>query len=135
MPISINTNTMASSAALHLQRNSSQFEKSLNRLSSGSKLYNSSDDPGGLAVSMKLSAAINRQAADSVEEPTNLFVSGDKNFQLSIFKLPDAGQFTVSYVDRSGGSNSNCDRVLQFSGCQWAGGSLVATDDAQQQNC
>lgn len=63
MPISINTNTMASSAALHLQRNSSQFEKSLNRLSSGSKLYNSSDDPGGLAVSMKLSAAINRQTA------------------------------------------------------------------------
>tara|TARA_Y100001968_G_C19315786_1_gene696592 strand:- start:89 stop:1069 length:981 start_codon:yes stop_codon:yes gene_type:complete len=63
MPISINTNTMATSAALHLQRNSTNFEKSLNRLSSGSKLNNASDDPGGLAVSMKLSAAINRQSA------------------------------------------------------------------------
>ena len=63
MPISINTNTMATAAALHLDRNSTHFEKSLNRLSSGSKLYNSSDDPGGLAVSMKLSAAINRQSA------------------------------------------------------------------------
>jgi flagellin len=63
MPISINTNTMATSAALHLSRNSANFEKSLNRLSSGSKLSKSSDDPGGLAVSMKLSAAINRQSA------------------------------------------------------------------------
>ncbi len=63
MPISINTNTMASSASLHLQRNSANFENSLRRLSSGSKLTKSSDDPGGLAVSMKLSAAINRQRA------------------------------------------------------------------------
>ncbi len=63
MPISINTNTMASSASLHLQRNSANFENSLRRLSSGSKLTKSSDDPGGLAVSMKLDAAINRQRA------------------------------------------------------------------------
>ena len=54
---------MANSAALHLTRNSDKFENSLNRLSSGSKLYRASDDPGGLAVSMKLSAAINRQTA------------------------------------------------------------------------
>jgi len=54
---------MASSASLHLQRNSANFEKSLRRLSSGSKLSKSSDDPGGLAVSMKLDAAINRQRA------------------------------------------------------------------------
>ena len=63
MPISINTNEMASSAALHLSRSSSKFANSLNRLSSGSKLYNPAEDPGGVAVSMKLSAAINRQGA------------------------------------------------------------------------
>jgi len=54
---------VASTAALHLQRNNSMLEKSLSRLSSGSKLVDSSADPGGLAVSMKLSAAINRQTA------------------------------------------------------------------------
>jgi flagellin len=41
----------------------SNLQKSLNRLSSGSKIVNPSDDAGGLAVSMKLSAAANRSAA------------------------------------------------------------------------
>jgi flagellin len=48
---------------MHLARNNSMLEKSLSRLSSGTKLVDSSADPGGLAVSMKLSAAINRQTA------------------------------------------------------------------------
>ena len=72
MPISINTNSMANQAALHLSRNSANFENSLNRLSSGSKLYRASDDPGGLAVSMKLSAAINRQRAAITNEQNSL---------------------------------------------------------------
>ena len=63
MAISLNSNPTAQTAAMHLARNNSLLEKSLARLSSGSKLINSSADPGGLAVSMKLGAAINRQTA------------------------------------------------------------------------
>ena len=63
MAITINTNTVASAARLHLQKNTNLLERSLSKLSSGSKLVRSSDDPGGLAVSMKLSSAINRQKA------------------------------------------------------------------------
>lgn len=63
MAITINSNSVASTAAMHLARNNSNLEKSLSRLSSGTKLVDSSSDPGGLAVSMKLSAAINRQTA------------------------------------------------------------------------
>ena len=63
MAITINSNSVASTAAMHLARNNSMLEKSLSRLSSGTKLVDSSADPGGLAVSMKLSAAINRQTA------------------------------------------------------------------------
>ena len=63
MAITINSNPTAASAAMHLARNNSFLEKSLARLSSGTKLVDSSADPGGLAVSMKLGAAINRQAA------------------------------------------------------------------------
>ncbi len=63
MAISINSNSVAASASMFLQRNNSMLEQSLARLSSGSKLINASADPGGLAVSMKLSAAINRQTA------------------------------------------------------------------------
>jgi flagellin len=48
---------------MHLARNNSMLEKSLSRLSSGTKLVDSSADPGGLVVSMKLAAAVNRQSA------------------------------------------------------------------------
>jgi len=41
------------------------LQKSLNRLSSGSKIVSPADDAGGLAVSMKLSAAARRQGAVS----------------------------------------------------------------------
>jgi flagellin len=63
MAITINSNPVASAAAMHLARNNTMLEKSLSRLSSGTKLVDSSADPGGLAVSMKLGAAINRQTA------------------------------------------------------------------------
>jgi len=50
-------------ASNNLATSSSMLQKSLNRLSSGSKIVNPSDDAGGLAVSMKLSATAKRQGA------------------------------------------------------------------------
>jgi len=60
MSLVINTNTIANIAARNLSNNQANLNKSLARLSSGSKLTQSSDDAGGLAVSTKLMAAINR---------------------------------------------------------------------------
>jgi len=50
----INTNLQAISAARNLNRSQEMLGRSLNRLSSGSKIVNASDDAGGLAVSEKL---------------------------------------------------------------------------------
>jgi len=61
--ISINTNTASSAAAYNLGNTNVNLQKSLNRLSSGSRINSSSDDAGGLAVSMKLSASIRRTEA------------------------------------------------------------------------
>jgi len=58
--ISINTNTASSLAAYNLGSTNVNLQKSLQRLSSGSRINNSVDDAGGLAVSMKLSASIRR---------------------------------------------------------------------------
>ena len=60
MPLTINTNAAAVSASYHLSRNNAALQKSLTRLSSGSRINKPSDDAGGLAVSMKLNASINR---------------------------------------------------------------------------
>jgi flagellin len=60
MPLSINTNAAASSASYYLSKNNASLQKSLTRLSSGSRITQPADDAGGLAVSMKLSGTINR---------------------------------------------------------------------------
>jgi flagellin len=63
MSVVINTNTAATMASGNLATSSASLQRSLNRLSSGSKIVNPADDAGGLAVSMKLSAAAKRSAA------------------------------------------------------------------------
>ena len=62
MPLTINTNATASTASMHLSRNTDALRKSLTRLSSGSRIVQPVDDAGGLAVSMKLESSIVRLA-------------------------------------------------------------------------
>jgi flagellin len=63
MSVVINTNTPASLAAYNLSNTNVNLQRSLNRLSSGSRINSAYDDAGGLAVSMKLSASIRRTDA------------------------------------------------------------------------
>ena len=106
MAITINSNPVASSAAMHLARNNSLLEKSLARLSSGSKLINSSADPGGLAVSMKLGAAINRQTA-AITNVQNA---------ISFVQLQDGDlKAAASIVDRMAALRSMYDDVTKSS--------------------
>ena len=63
MSVVINTNSAATIAANNLSASNTSLQRSLNRLSSGSKIVNPSDDAGGLAVSMTLSAAAHRSGA------------------------------------------------------------------------
>jgi flagellin len=65
MSVVINTNYSATLAANNLASSNAMLQKSLNRLSSGSKIVSPADDAGGLAVSMKLAAAARRQGAVS----------------------------------------------------------------------
>lgn len=59
----INTNVSALSSSRLLSQSTSMLEKSLARLSSGSKIVNPEDDAAGLAVSMRFDAQINRTTA------------------------------------------------------------------------
>ena len=63
MSVVINTNYSATVASNNLASSNANLQRSLNRLSSGSKIVNPADDAGGLAVSMKLSAAAKRSGA------------------------------------------------------------------------
>ena len=63
MSVVINTNYAATVANNNLSASNSMLQRSLNRLSSGLKIVQPSDDAGGLAVSMKLEAAMKRTDA------------------------------------------------------------------------
>jgi flagellin len=61
--ITVNTNMVSTWAAYNLNNTNTNLQRSLTRLSSGSRINSSYDDAGGLAVSMKMSAAIRRTEA------------------------------------------------------------------------
>jgi flagellin len=111
MSLFINTNTAASNAANNLGNSNIQLQNSLNKLSSGSRIVKASDDAGGLAASMGLTAAANQSAAA---------VSSDNN-QISFLQAQDgvlktagdiatriaqlatlAGDTTLSSTDKAG---------------------------------
>ena len=60
MTLQIGTNTAAGKASFYLAQNQKRLSKTLDRLSSGKRLTSPVEDPGSLAVSMKLEASINR---------------------------------------------------------------------------
>jgi flagellin len=70
--ISINTNSAATAAAYNLGNINTSLQKSLQRLSSGSRINSSFDDAGGLAVSMRLSASIRRTEATQANVSNSL---------------------------------------------------------------
>lgn len=61
--MTINTNLSANAAAMNLNKSQEMLSKSLNRLSSGSKIITPSDDAAGLAVSEKMNAQNKRLGA------------------------------------------------------------------------
>ena len=63
--MTINTNPSATAAARNLDQSQEMLNKSLSRLSSGSKIVKPSDDAAGLAVSEKLQAQNRRLGAAS----------------------------------------------------------------------
>jgi flagellin len=88
MPVIINTNTAASIASANLSASNVMLQKSLNRLSSGSKIVNASDDAGGVAVAGRLSAAAKRTGV----------VSANIGNALAFLQQQDSALKTVSKV-------------------------------------
>ena len=102
--ITLNTNSVASKAAFDLSKNTAKLQNSLQRLSSGSRIANPADDAGGLAVSMRLKAQINR---------TQGAMNNVSNAQ-SLVQVQDGALSTVgSIVDRMSELRSLADDVTK----------------------
>ena len=112
--ISVNVNSAASGAGLNLGKSNDALQKSLARLSSGRRIVNSSDDAGGLAVSMKMAAAQRRTDATGInlQNIQSFLQTQDGAFTVADKVLARMSELTTLARDvtKNGGDVENYDK-------------------------
>jgi len=116
MAVVINTNYAATVASNNLAASNSSLQRSLNRLSSGSKIVNPSDDAGGLAVSMKLSAAAKRQGAvaNNVGNAVSFLQTQDGALKVSGKILDRMSELKTLYEDATKNTSDQANYDTEF---------------------
>jgi len=116
MPVIINTNTAASIASNNLSASNAMLQKSLNRLSSGSKITNASDDAGGVAVAARLSAAAKRTGVVSANIGNALsFLQQQDSALKTVGKvLERMSELTALYADQTKSSTDTAHYSSEF---------------------
>ena len=107
----INTNYSALSSGRQLGESQGMLNKSLARLSSGSKLVNPSDDAAGFAVSARFDAQINRTqaAVDNIGNAVSFSQTQDGYLKKVAKALDRMSELTMFALDET---KSNTDRGL-----------------------
>jgi flagellin len=120
MSVVINTNYAATVASNNLSASNSALQKSLNRLSSGSKIVNPADDAGGLAVSMKLSAAAKRSgaAASNIGNSVSYLQSQDGVLKVTGKVLDRISELKTLYSDPTKNSDDLANYDAEFTALQ-----------------
>jgi len=111
MGMVINTNVSAEQTASLLEKSSAALSKSLQELSSGSKVNSPADDSAGLAVSMNLTEQMgdNSAAADNVNNAVSFNQTQDGYLQQVNSALDRMSELSVQSQDVT---KSNSDRQL-----------------------
>jgi flagellin len=120
MSVVINTNYAATVASNNLAASNQMLQKSLNRLSSGSKIVNPSDDAGGLAVSMKLSAAAKRSgaAATNIGNSVSFLQTQDGVLKVAGKVLDRISELKTLYSDPTKNADDKANYDAEFSQLQ-----------------
>ena len=120
MSVVINTNYAATVASNNLATSNSMLQKSLNRLSSGSKIVSPADDAGGLAVSMKLSASAVRQGAvaNNIGNAVSLLQSQDGALKVTGQVLQRISELRVLNDDVTKSTSDKANYNAEFTALQ-----------------
>jgi flagellin len=120
MSVVINTNYAATVAANNLVSSNDGLQKSLNRLSSGTKIVNPSDDAGGLAVSMKLAAAARRQGAVStnIGNSVSFLQTQDGALKIAGKVLERMSELKTLYTDPTKNTGDKANYDAEFTSLQ-----------------
>ena len=116
MSLVINTNVGASVAASNLSGSNAMFQKSLSRLSSGSKIVNPADDAGGLAVSLKLTSALNRteKVKENLSNAISFLQSQDGALKTATSIITRISELKVMYDDITKSSDDKANYDSEF---------------------
>ena len=127
MSVVINTNASATIAANNLAASNDMLQRSLNRLSSGSKIVNPADDAGGLAVSMKLSAAAKRQGAVAINigNSVSFLQTQDGVLKVTGKVLERIGELKTLYADPTKNTSDLANYDAEFNALQSQLGAAV----------
>jgi flagellin len=120
MSVVINTNYAATVASNNLAASNASLQRSLNRLSSGSKIVSPSDDAGGLAVSMKLSAAARRQGATAtnIGNSVSFLQTQDGALKVAAKVLDRMSELKTLYADPTKSSSDLANYDAEFTELQ-----------------
>jgi len=120
MAVVINTNYSATVASNNLNASNAALQKSLNRLSSGSKIVSPADDAGGLAVSMKLAAAAKRQGAAlaNIGNATSYLQTQDGALKVAGKVLDRISELKTLYVDPTKNTSDLANYDSEFTALQ-----------------
>ena len=116
MSVVINTNYAATAAANNLAASNLNLQRSLNRLSSGSKIVSPSDDAGGLAVSMKISAEATRLGASSTNmaNEVSFFQTQDGALKVVGKILDRMSELSTLYTDKTKSATDVLNYATEF---------------------
>jgi flagellin len=130
MSVVINTNFAATVASNNLAASNEMLQRSLNRLSSGTKIVNPADDAGGLAVSMKLSAAATRSGAaiTNIGNSVSFLQSQDGVLKVTGKVLERIGELKTLYSDPTKNTNDLANYDAEFTELQSQLSSLTSEE-------
>ena len=116
MPVVINTNSAATIASNNLSASNAMLQKSLSRLSSGSRIVNASDDAGGVAVAQRLTAASKRAgvAAGNISSGLSFLQQQDAVFKTGAKIMERMNELGSLYRDTTKSSTDKALYTVEF---------------------
>ncbi|MEI8088434.1 MAG: flagellin [Opitutaceae bacterium] len=116
MSVVINTNTAATIASNNLSASTAMLQKSLMRLSSGSKIVNAADDAGGVAVATRLAAASKRSAVaqSNISNSLAFLQQQDSTLKTGIKMMTRMNELQALYRDNTKSTTDKSLYAIEF---------------------
>lgn len=116
MALVINTNVSSLFAQQYLAQNQQHLSNTLQRLSSGKRINNASDDPAGLAIASTMLANINglNVGSRNGQDGVNLVATASGTMQVVLNDLQTMNQLAVQAANGTNGSQDRANLDAQY---------------------